>query len=666
MGNNGPESSRDVLRGIDWPQAFPFTQLFRTFRLAIHPSKLLLALAAVLICYVGGRFLDLFAPNAVVVGPMYTVRMPPDEIQQYLDAATTGEFFRWRERARRKNREELARMLVLNDVTKKLEDARESVRQGKALGELRAEWKLQRTEALELLNKRYKATRKIIKAEYDRVSKTGGGRAYRDYRTRLKDLEDARNLLQISILKSTKVASLVIKDGNPRAAIQKLVRSDPEAKDRVKDKRDVEADSKKLLSAVQLADSYERAKAIQGLGVFQAALSYGILMFNSAVDSVLQAKLFFNQDFKGFTPDNTAPPGLVNTLGLTVRGLGWFVRVHYIYFIIYGLFTLAVWSVAGGAICRIAALHAARDEKIPLKEAIGFARKKFANFFFAPLMPVLFILGCCVPLLIAGLIGAIPVVGELIVGIPFIILLAIGFVLALLIVGALAGIGLAYPTIAAEGSDAFDAFSRSYSYVYARPWRTIFYTLVTAIYGTLCFIFVKLFAWLILGATSTIVGVLMNRLADATHAAPLGKLEAMWFSPSFSGPFFGRFFLFELTWSQSLASFFIALWVFTFVVGPVIAFAISFFFSGYTLIYLLLRQRVDATEFDDVYVEEFEEEGSTLGPAEPGAVEQPAPTEGSEPGKTQPPADTPEPPQTEDKGPPEGGETDTGETPQQT
>src|SRR5688500_14531843 len=46
------------LRHIDWPAAFPFTNLFRGFRLAVHPSKLLLALAAVLLLYTGGRILD--------------------------------------------------------------------------------------------------------------------------------------------------------------------------------------------------------------------------------------------------------------------------------------------------------------------------------------------------------------------------------------------------------------------------------------------------------------------------------------------------------------------------------------------------------------------------------------------------------------------------------
>jgi hypothetical protein len=219
-------------------------------------------------------------------------------------------------------------------------------------------------------------------------------------------------------------------------------------------------------------------------------------------------------------------------------------------------------------------------------------------------MPILFVLGCCVPLLIAGIIGLIPGLGELVVGLGFIVILLISVAMALVIVGALGGLGMLYPTIAVEGSDTFDAFSRSYSYVYGRPWRTIFYTLVTAVYGTLCFIFVKLLFSLIFKIAYSITGATMN-WSDASYAAPLGKLQAMWFGPSFSGPFFGQFYLFPLGFAEKIASAFIALWVFA-MVGLVIAFAISFFFSGYTVIYLLLRRVVDSTEMDEVYVEEFE------------------------------------------------------------
>src|SRR4029078_11123152 len=47
-----------IIRGIDWRSTFPITLIFRSFRVAIHPSKLVLALVALLLIYTGGRLLD--------------------------------------------------------------------------------------------------------------------------------------------------------------------------------------------------------------------------------------------------------------------------------------------------------------------------------------------------------------------------------------------------------------------------------------------------------------------------------------------------------------------------------------------------------------------------------------------------------------------------------
>jgi hypothetical protein len=408
-----------------------------------------------------------------------------------------------------------------------------------------------------------------------------------------------------------------------------------------------------------MAESYDKVQASQGLGVFEAALAYDILMFNSAIDSVLDIQFYKNPAFKSFEETPDEPPGLVNTLGLTFMGLTWLVRVHWLYFIIYFIFCLAVWALAGGAICRLSALHATRDEKIPLGEAFGFASRKFLSFFSAPLVPILFVLGCCVPLLITGIIGLIPGLGELVVGLGFVVILLISVAMAMVIIGGIGGFGLLYPTIAIEGSDTFDAFSRAYSYVYGRPWRTIFYTLVTAIYGTLCFVFVKLLVSLIFKIAYSITGATMN-WADASYAAPLGKLQAMWFGPSFSGPFFGRFYLFPLGFAEKIASAFIALWVFA-MVGLVIAFAISFFFSGYTGIYLLLRRVVDSTEMDEVYVEEFETKmPEPLPPTPESTVEETSKPEAS-PTSAQAPEPAPEPAPSPEAKP--AAEPDTGSIP---
>ena len=71
-----------------------------------------------------------------------------------------------------------------------------------------------------------------------------------------------------------------------------------------------------------------------------------------------------------------------------------------------------------------------------------------------------------------------------------------------------------------------------------------------------------------------------------------------------------------LSGPQALGAFFVSLWVYL-AIGLLGAFAISFYFSANTILYLLMRREVDATELDDVYLEQSEEE---FGDAPPAAV----------------------------------------------
>ena len=58
-----------VIRGINWKETFPFTLIFRSFRVAVHPSKLVLALLALLSIYCGGRILDAIWPARYLAVP---------------------------------------------------------------------------------------------------------------------------------------------------------------------------------------------------------------------------------------------------------------------------------------------------------------------------------------------------------------------------------------------------------------------------------------------------------------------------------------------------------------------------------------------------------------------------------------------------------------------
>jgi len=292
---------------------------------------------------------------------------------------------------------------------------------------------------------------------------------------------------------------------------------------------------------------------------------------------------------------------------------------HPVFTIIYGLWFLFIWSIFGGAISRIAAVHLARDEKISLRQALRFSFGKILSFLFAPLIPIL------ITLVLGAVLGAsgwillhISILGPIVLGFFFFLALIIGVVVTLVVLGMLGGFTLMYPTIAVEGSDSFDAFSRSYSYVYQRPWKMLFFTLVAIAYGALTYLFVRFFLWLCLLLTHQFLGWWL-----ADHSQPALYWPLIWPSPDFGHlPYRPGFE--QLKWSERLSAGAISFWVYL-VIALLGAYALSFFFTANTIIYALLRKDVDTTEMDDVYVEEFEDEFSEALPSTPSSSTTPGP-----------------------------------------
>ncbi len=301
----------------------------------------------------------------------------------------------------------------------------------------------------------------------------------------------------------------------------------------------------------------------------------------------------------------------LGTCSAGVKGSIWLIAMHPLYAFLFLLISLAIWANFGGAICRVAALHSTRDERIGMREALAFAKSKFASFFAAPLMPigVLVILGVC--LFFAGIFALIPAVGEVVAGGLFILALFAGFAFAFVLIGAAAGFSLTFPAIAVESSDAFEAWSKSYSYIYQRPWRAAFYAIVSIVYGAICLIFVKFFVRVMLWSVHFCLGLSMNwgdafgRNAEGDAIKVPNKLDAIWQGPSLTGdtPFWGSFGEAELAHLSWFGQLFFYLWIFV-IVGLVGAFVVSFFYSASTQMYCLLRRHVDATDLEDVYLDE--------------------------------------------------------------
>lgn len=298
-------------------------------------------------------------------------------------------------------------------------------------------------------------------------------------------------------------------------------------------------------------------------------------------------------------------------LAYMARGVWWMVRFHPVFFLLFALGALFIWALFGGAICRIAAVQFARDEKISAREALGFVWKRLVGgFMLAPLIPIAFILLVAALLMVGGMFLRIPVLGDL-VGAPlFIFALIGGLIIAILAVGLVVGGGLFWPAVAVEGSDAFDAFSRSLAYPFSRPWKTVWYFFIVGLYTVI--------SWLIV---SSLVywAVLITRGLVAWGTSPFGwwrregdvsKLDILWPLGGISGlhqwPVWSQLGLFE-KYSALVIGIYVLL-----AIAMTWAFLFSFAFSSDTIIYFLLRRDVDGNDTSDIHLDEPKSDGPAL------------------------------------------------------
>lgn len=307
------------------------------------------------------------------------------------------------------------------------------------------------------------------------------------------------------------------------------------------------------------------------------------------------------------------------------RGVWWMARFHPLYFFLFGLGSLLIWALVGGAICRIAAVQFARDEKITAREALRYAWKRLiGGFALAPLIPVVFIIIISIFLIIGGVFLRIPVLGDL-AGAPlFVFALVGGLIIAVLAVGMLIGGGFFWPAVAVEGADAFDSFSRSLAYPFSRPWKTVIYFVIAGIYTVV--------SWLIASLLIT-WALLITRLVVSWGTSPFGwwqradgrtKLDLLWPLGGASGlhawPDWSQLGLFE-----KYSAFFLGIYVLL-ALALMWAFLFSFGFSVDTIIYFLLRRDVDGNELNEVHMEEGASQGSPAEkPAGSAASEAPSP-----------------------------------------
>jgi len=308
-------------------------------------------------------------------------------------------------------------------------------------------------------------------------------------------------------------------------------------------------------------------------GVFHTMWHFNRQKFHNALESLFAFNLV----------------GVAESVRDCAKALCWAFTHHPRYCALFFVIKLAVLSVAGGAICRIAALQLAQGEKPGMPEPLHFAARRFLSFFAAPLVPVAMIAGAGIFIALLGLVGNVPRAGELLAGLFTPLALVVGAIITLLLIGAVAGFNLMFPAVAYDGSDCFDAMSRAFTYVYSRPWRMLFYSGIAAVYGAICYLFVRVFAFLLLFSTYVLLDVGMYT----------DKLSRLWAGPAF-GALLQPTAAAPANWAESIAAHLITLFVLA-VIGLMVAFVMSFYFSANTIIYALIRKKVYNTPLEDIY-----------------------------------------------------------------
>ena len=318
------------------------------------------------------------------------------------------------------------------------------------------------------------------------------------------------------------------------------------------------------------------------------------------------------------------------------------------YLLLVILWTLAVWAFFGGVITRIAAIQLANKGPVTIRQAMKFVATRYVSYLLAPIVPLVIIGVVVVGLILYGVLGLIPVLGDIVfmgLGLPLII--AAGAVMAVFLIG-LVGYPLMYTTLSVEGdsSDTFDALSRSINYVYQAPWNYIWYSLVAIVYGAAITFFVLFFSSLMLYMGKWAVGLTASAvwqdrkpeylfvyapesfqwrelmLKDSPYAVvpslqyynrdgretnnPAEAVKAVQVYTAKDPALYKQNrdrYEFYNAWGAGLVCFWLTLF-FLMMLG----FSYSYFWCAATMIYLLMRKKVDEAETDEVFLEEDEPE----------------------------------------------------------
>jgi hypothetical protein len=359
-------------------------------------------------------------------------------------------------------------------------------------------------------------------------------------------------------------------------------------------------DLRDVFSAPRLALSGKKI-LVQFMGLLIGYLGFLVLSYVAFLSA--GSSLSDTWQYHGLFPMSNFP--FVKWYSWVIFGLG-------------GLFALVCWLLASAMVGKITYEQLKGDDFYSSKEALRFLKKNWAPVLLSPFSLLAFIAFLIVCGIIVGLLGKIPYVGEIGLGIFFIIpLFAVALFLAYVIFIFIFSLLLAPAIVAATKEDTFETIVQTFSVIWNQAWR---YFLCTGLLGIMAKIGTFIFGYFTFGAVKLIsfsCGIFMkDKLGDVLEEAFSYVTLPPNFLNYFSNIFPGIKFKFPmpvigpgiyLNWSGEISAFLIGISLIL-IIFMVISYGLAILSSGQALTYIILRKKKDDENLLERKTEMEEEE----------------------------------------------------------
>ncbi len=311
-------------------------------------------------------------------------------------------------------------------------------------------------------------------------------------------------------------------------------------------------------------------------GLFSTLHHFYSMKFQESIDFALHGNL----------------KGILHNTGQCFRAIYWSFIFHPFTSCIFFFASSIIAFISAAAICRISALKLALNKDIGIREAFLFSFRKIGLVIYTPILPLIVIAVGGSFIITLSLLCNIPFAGEFLMAILTPLSIILGLIIALFSVIILLSIHLSLPAVAFESSNAYDIISRCFDYVLKKPLHIISYFIISAFYGSVCYIVVRFAVFMTLLITRFFLS-----LGIFTHAGSINKLDAIWPAPAFTNLISQT--MPDLSWYLALPSYAIKFCLFVFV-AFLISFVINFYLISCSLIYVTLRKQVDYISVDTI------------------------------------------------------------------